>query len=171
MKIAVGSTNPSKIQAVREAFYELFGEVQVRGIPVVSDVAAQPFHEEVMQGAVNRAEKAITVTGADFGVGIEGGIIQLGGRWYNLGFVAIIDKAGQLGTGTSGLFECPSTILEQVKRGKELGDVMDEVTGRKETEKEEGAIGIFTKGTVKRTDLYKHGVFMALVPFLTQGVF
>ena len=113
----------------------------------------------------------VTGTGADFGVGIEGGIIQLGGRWYNLGFIAIIDKAGHWGTGTSGWFECPPTILEQVKQGRELGAVMDDVTGRKETKKEEGAIGIFTKGTVKRTDLYKHGVFMALVPFLTQGGF
>jgi non-canonical (house-cleaning) NTP pyrophosphatase len=48
---------------------------------------------------------------------------------------------------------------------------MDDLTGRKDTKTKEGAIGIFTKGTVKRKDLYKHGIFMALVPFLTPGMF
>jgi non-canonical (house-cleaning) NTP pyrophosphatase len=48
---------------------------------------------------VNRAQKALQVTGTEFGVGIEGDIMQLGERWYNLGFVAIIDKGWDEGNG------------------------------------------------------------------------
>ena len=171
MKVTVGSTNPIKIQAVREAFQEMLGRGDVIGVQVESDVADQPLNEEVVEGAVNRAKKALKLTGAEFGVGIEGGIIKLGKKWYNLGFVTIIDKKGRRGTGTSGWFECPPKILEQLKRGRELGDVMDELTGRKNTKTQDGAIGIFTKGKVPRKDLYKHGVFMALIPFLSTGVF
>jgi len=171
MKVAVGSTNPVKIQAVTEAFQEMLNGGDVIGIQVKSDVSDQPFNEEVLEGAVNRAEKALKLTGAEFGVGIEGGVIQLGEKWYNLGFVTIIDKKGRRGTGTSGWFECPPKILDQLKRGRELGDVMDELTGMKNTKMQNGAIGIFTKGKVPRKDLYKHGIFMALIPFLSTGVF
>ena len=45
--------------------------------------------------------------------------MKLGGRWYNLGFITITDKKGRIGTGTSW-FECPSNILEEIKKGKEL---------------------------------------------------
>ena len=171
MKVAVGSTNPIKIQAVMEAFQEMFDEVEVRGIEVDSHFSDQPFKEEVIKGSINRAEGALQRSGADFGVGIEGGIMQLGDKWYNLGFVAIVNRAGKIGTGTSGWFECPPLILGQLKHGRELGEVMDDLTGRVDTKKQEGAIGVFTKGKVTRKDLYKHGVFMALVPFLSPELF
>jgi len=171
MKLAVGSTNPIKIQAVMEAFKETFGDVEVRGIKVDSKVSDQPFKDEVIKGSVNRAKNALKLTGADFGIGIEGGVMKLGERWYNLGFVAIVDQEGGMGTGTSGWFECPPIILELLKSGRELGEVMDDLTGRRDTKKQEGAIGVFTKGKVSRKDLYKHGVFMALVSFLSPEVF
>jgi inosine/xanthosine triphosphatase len=171
MKVAVGSTNPIKIQAVMEAFQETFGDVEVRGIKVDSEVSDQPFKDEVIKGSVNRAKNVLKLIDADFGIGIEGGVMKLGERWYNLGFVAIVDREGGMGTGTSGWFECPPTILELLKSGRELGEVMDDLTGRTDTKKQEGAIGIFTKGKVSRKDLYKHGVFMALISFLSPEVF
>jgi inosine/xanthosine triphosphatase len=171
MRVAVGSTNPVKIHAVRETFQEVFGVVEVIGLRVDSGVSSQPFKEEVIEGSVKRARNALKVTDADLGVGIEGGVMRLGERWYNLGFVAIVDREGVMGTGTSGWFECPLSILGKLKDGKELGEVMDELMGRKDTKKQEGAIGIFTKGRVSRKDLYKHGILMALAPFLSPEVF
>jgi len=50
--------------------------------------------------------------------------------------------------------------------GEELGDLMDELTGQKNTKKGKGAIGFFTRGLVTRSDLYEHGVLMALAKFL-----
>ena len=107
MRVVVGSINPVKIQAVAEGFQEIFGKVEVVGVKVDSGVSGQPFKEEVIEGSVNRAVNALKLTGADFGVGIEGGVIKLGEKWYNLGFVAIVDREGKIGTGTSGWFECP----------------------------------------------------------------
>jgi inosine/xanthosine triphosphatase len=172
MKVAVGSTNPVKIQAVKEVFKEVFGkEVEIIGVKADSRVSTQPFKEDVIKGSVNRAENALKLTDADFGVGIESGVMKFGEKWYNLGFITIVDRKGNIGTGTSGWFECPSGILKELENGKELGQVISEITGRVDMQRQDGAIGIFTKGKVTRKELYKHGVFMALAKFLSPEIF
>ncbi|MEW6222829.1 MAG: inosine/xanthosine triphosphatase [Candidatus Hadarchaeota archaeon] len=172
MKVAVGSTSPPKVKAVENVFRHAFGKVEVKGVDVDSGVPMQPFHAgEITGGAITRAKAALNVTRADYGVGIEGGVTKFGGKWYNLGFVAIVDKKGRVGTGTSGWFECPPGILRELKRGRELGDVMDGLVGEKDTKKRGGAIGIFTRGMVSRKALYEHGVWMALSLFLAVEFF
>ncbi|MCD6547660.1 MAG: inosine/xanthosine triphosphatase [Nanoarchaeota archaeon] len=170
MKVVVASKNPVKINAVKEVFSEIFGDVEVYSKEVDSGVPNQPFNEETIKGAINRAEKAMDKD-FDFSVGIEGGIIKLGDKYYNLGFIAILDKNGNLCTGTSGWFECPEKVLKEIKKGKELGQVMDEFIGEKDVKKKQGAIGVFTKGKVTRKELYKHGIYMALCRFLNKEVF
>lgn len=172
MKVAVGSANPVKIQAVREVFRDVFREkVEITSVKVDSGVSMQPFKEDMIKGALNRAKNALKLTNADFGVGIESGVMKFGEKWYNLGFIVIVDKKENVGTGTSGWFECPISVLRELKRGKELGQVMSEITGQPSLQKREGAIGIFTRGRVTRKDLYKHGLFMALVRFLSPEIF
>ena len=139
----------------------------VIGRDICSGVAKQPFKEEVIRGAINRAESALKLIKADFGIGIEGDVIKPGKKWYNLGFIVVINGDGKIGTGTSGWFECPSEILKKLKNGKELGEIIDELTRKKDAKNREGAIVFFAKGKVVRKDLYKHGVFMVLVPFLS----
>jgi len=172
MKVAVGSTNPVKIQSVKEVFNEVFGkEVEIVSVKADSRVSNQPFKEDIIQGSVNRAKNALKLTDADFGVGIESGVMKFGEKWYNLGFIAIIDKKGNMGTGTSGWFECPSGVLKELENGKELGQVISAMTGIVDVQRQEGAIGIFTKGKVTRKELYKHGIFMALAKFLSPEIF
>jgi inosine/xanthosine triphosphatase len=172
MKVVVGSTNPVKIQAVKEVFNEVFGkEVEVISVKVDTGVSNQPFKEDIIEGSVNRAKSALKLTDADFGVGIESGVMKFGEKWYNLGFITIVDEKGNMGTGTSGWFECPSGILKELENGKELGQVISEITGIVDVQRREGAIGVFTKGKVTRKELYKHGIFMALVKFLSPEIF
>ncbi|MEM3402343.1 MAG: inosine/xanthosine triphosphatase [Candidatus Hadarchaeales archaeon] len=172
MKVCVGSTNPTKVMAVERVFSRIFRGVKVVGMDVNPGVSIQPMSErEIVRGAIGRAKMALKAGDGDFGVGIEGGVARFGGRWYNLGFVAIVDKRGRIGTGTSGWFECPPKILRELKKGRELGDVMDDLTGRKNTKRSEGAIGIFTRGAVDRTSLYEHAVWMALCRFLSPEFF
>ena len=168
MKVAVGSRNPAKVSAVKEAFTEQFGEEpEVISLSIDSKVSNQPLKRDTINGAYNRAKGALEATGADYGVGIEGGLMKLGDRWYALGFVVIVDRLGNKGTGTSGWFECPKIILQEIEKGKELGDVADKISGRK-LAKEEGAIGFLTRNHVSRKDLYRHGVYMALVPLMNK---
>ena len=115
MRVAIGSRNPVKVSAVEEVFSKVFGSVEVASVEVDPGVPAQPFGLETLRGAENRARRALGVSGADYGVGIEGGLLELGGRWYNLGFIVIIDSSGFMGTGTSGWFELPPNFLEKLR--------------------------------------------------------
>lgn len=165
MLVAVGSTNPVKVEAVRRAFSTLW-EAEVRGVEVDSGVSPEPIGEEAIKGAMIRARKAMSLLNADYGVGIEGGVFHLGGRYYCAGFVWVERKDGVHGTGTSGWFECPKSFLSRLLIGVELGDLMAEISGKAEIKREEGAIGYFTREKVSRTDLYTHGVLMALTKFI-----
>ena len=74
-QVSVGSTNPTKVGAARRIFAELFPDLEVIGISVPSGVPDQPVGEEAtIQGALNRAKAALAATGAEWGVGLEGGV-------------------------------------------------------------------------------------------------
>lgn len=165
MLVGVGSTNPVKLEAVRRAFSK-FWEVEVKGVKVESGVSDEPIGIEAIEGARNRAREALRILNADFGVGIEGGIFHLFGKYYCAGFVWIERRDGASSSGTSGWFECPMSFLPELLRGRELGSLMAELSGKPDIKREEGAIGFFTRGAVNRVDLYTHGVLMALAKFV-----
>jgi len=84
LRIAVGSTNPAKIRAVRQAFKRCCTSelpLDIQGYSVESEVPDQPFGDaETCQGSKNRAAAAfkayIASTGVTphFGIGMEGGL-------------------------------------------------------------------------------------------------
>ncbi len=165
--VALGSKNPVKREATERAFGRAFGKVKVIPVKVSSGVPPQPVGEQALIGALNRASMALKlVSNARFGVGIEGGLLKFSGSYYLAGFVAIIERSGRTSTGTSGWFECPRAFVNRLINGEELGDLMDELTGEKGTKFRQGAIGFFTRGIVTRSELYEHGVLMALAKFL-----
>lgn len=168
MRVAVGSTNPVKVSATRQVFNEVFGCVDIVPTQVDSKMPAQPFEDETMRGAENRAREALARREADYGVSIEGGIAELAGRSYNLGSVVVIDKSGFVGTGTSGWFEIPRKYLGELRAGRELADVVDEHLGTRGVGRALGAVGVFTGSRVTREDLYVHGLYMALIPHLNR---
>jgi len=92
---------------------------------VASGVSAQPMSdEESIEGATNRAKASLAATpSADFGVGMEGGIHKLGDKWYECGWIAVIDKKGTIGIGSSARFELSGKIMKEILAGKELATV------------------------------------------------
>ena len=76
MRIHVGSLNPVKINAVKRMFAYVFPDrdLDVVGVDVHSGISEQPFDEETLSGALNRARQALD--DAELAVGIEGGLIQ-----------------------------------------------------------------------------------------------
>src|SRR2546428_13855437 len=71
MRVGVGTANPVKVRAVRRVMASLSLRARVRGVRVRTEVPEQPFGDEALQGAMNRAKAAIGT--GDFGVGIEAG--------------------------------------------------------------------------------------------------
>jgi len=88
MHVAVGSTNPVKVDAVRTAFGTAFEQnlgdaLNVCGFDVPSGVADQPWGDDATRaGALNRAVSAAAAfsaahgRGPDFAVGLEGGALD-----------------------------------------------------------------------------------------------
>ncbi|MBI1878034.1 MAG: DUF84 family protein, partial [Chloroflexi bacterium] len=101
----------------------------------------------------------------------EGGIIQLYGRWFAFGCMAIGDAQGRLGFGASPLFELPEWIAHELLTGKELGEVIDHLTGDHNTRQKGGAIGLLTQGVMDRKTLYVQGIIVALVPFMNDQLY
>jgi inosine/xanthosine triphosphatase len=97
--------------------------------------------EESILGATNRAKAALAQhADAAFGVGMEGGLHKLSDRWYECGWIAVVDKAGKVGLGSSARFECSKKIVDEILKGKELADVIDELTGLQDVRSSQGAM-------------------------------
>ncbi len=73
MKVVVGSKNKTKVGAVEK----VWKDATITSLSVPSGVAAQPFSdEETMQGAINRAKRALEEGEAQIGIGLEGGVMK-----------------------------------------------------------------------------------------------
>lgn len=174
MKVAVGSTNPVKIKAAREAFKDVWSKKKwiVEGIGVSSGVRKQPMSDkESIKGALSRAKKAIKVLKADFGIGIEGGLQKIENKWFDCGWVVVIDKKGKIGIASSLRAHTPPKMLNMVKKGLELGEVDDIFFKKKNSKQAEGHFGLLTKNLVTRTGGYKDAVVMALASFIHPELF
>lgn len=170
MKILVASENPVKIEAVEKAFSNYFEDLSVVGIKTESNVPHQPINSETFVGAQNRAQKLFDLNtekklGADFFVGIEGGIELKHERWFAFGCMCVIDSYGNKSFGTSPHFELPENVTKRLLDREELGDVMDDIMKLENTKQKMGAIGFFTNGVMDRKELYVPGIIAALVPF------
>jgi inosine/xanthosine triphosphatase len=169
MIVAVGSLNPAKIEAARLAFDAVWpGPVDdLRGFDVSSGVAAQPMTDaEAIRGARNRAARAIALGQADYGVGIEGGLEQTEGSWFNSGWAVVVDRAGREGTGSTLRMQVPLALMDLVLAGQELGEACDLVFGRTNANRSEGFVGLMTGNAIHRTGALCDAVIAALTPFL-----
>lgn len=167
-KVIIASTNPVKIDAARLGFEAMFAgeEFHFQGVDVPSGVSHQPMTDaETLTGARTRAGNAHTAhPGADFWVGIEGGVEDSVRGMHAFAWVVILgrDLTGEARTGT---FQLPPEISRLVRQGVELGHADDLVFQRSNSKQKDGAIGILTDGLIDRTAYYVHAVLLALVPF------
>ena len=172
MKVAVGSTNPLKVEGVKRAFLQYFDDVEVEGFKVESGVKDQPFNVEVVRGAMNRAFNAYRES-YDFSVGVEAGLFSM--KNTITGFldfqVAVIYDGRKMSIGFGPGFEYPPMVVESVLGGYEVGKIMEKITGIRSIGKKYGAIHFLTKGKISRVDLTKIAVTMALIPWINKKLY
>ncbi len=170
MQIALGSTNQAKVAAVRKVVARIFPAAVVHALPVQVDVPAQPIGDEQTQaGAVARARAALQSTGADLGIGLEGGLRTTTAGWALCSWAAVVDKRGALGVGGSGILLLPRPIVERVLAGEELGPLMDELAQQTGTRHNLGASGVLTGGLVDRGRIFEEALICALAPWLHEA--
>ncbi|MCH1772256.1 MULTISPECIES: DUF84 family protein [Metallosphaera] len=167
MLVCVGSTNPVKLEAVRDAIKEIGKEWEVKGVQVSSNVSEQPWCNETLVGARNRAINALIQDGCDVGVGIEGGVCWERERIVAFAAIYVVNREKE-NFSYSPAFTLSNELAKLVIRGKELGEATDIVYGKTNTKHGEGAVGMLTR-IVDRKRLYKDAVILALYPFYIES--
>lgn len=174
MKIAVGSQNPVKINAVKRAFKLVWpkNKFEVIGVKVPSGVSDQPMSDkESIKGAKARAIRSMKEIKADFGVGLEGGLQSIGKLWFDCGWAVVIDRHGKEGIGSSARMLTPEKIMKLIRKGKELGEANDILFKTKFSKQAQGHFGLMTNSIVTRTDAYVDSFVFALSRFLHPKLF
>jgi inosine/xanthosine triphosphatase len=168
--VAVGSTNPVKVAAVRAVLERVAPRAQVEPIGVASEVPAQPWgDDETIRGARTRARAAMAALGAELGVGIEGGVVEdADGAVRTCAWAAVVTRDGRSGIGGSLAMPLPPAVAALLREGRELGDAMDRLTGLHDVKRGQGAVGVLTAGLVDRRGAYEVLLAYALAPFLAE---
>jgi inosine/xanthosine triphosphatase len=167
MRIAVGSTNPVKFNAVKQVLSVVYADAIFEAIGSESGVRAQPWgDEETRRGAWNRARVALQVAQSDLGIGLEGGVQETEFGLMTCAWCVIVGQDGLIGVGGSACTLLPEPIAEAVRRGLELGVAMDRLTGQQDSKYGLGAIGLLTNGLSSRQEAYVALIKMAMSPFV-----
>lgn len=191
MIIFVGSTNPVKISAVKQVFSTIFPNknITVKNLEVSSEVSNQPIElNNVVKGAVKRAQNALKKAKRIFptyfenedkneeifSIGIEAGLVSIPftiSGYLDYQFCAIIDKTGKISIGSNSGWEYPREVINSIinNRDLEIADIMAKISGDDDIKHHGGAIGYFSKGKLKREELTRQGIFMALIPWMNRN--
>ncbi|TCP32030.1 inosine/xanthosine triphosphatase [Scopulibacillus darangshiensis] len=155
--IGIGSQNPAKIKAVERLIALKQLDYTVESLSVPSGVSDQPMtDEETLAGAVNRAEAVLQQSDAVIGIGLEGGIMEIGNQVFVCNWGALADKMGRIYTAGGARIKLPDLLVTEIREGRELGVVIDDYTQKLNVRKKEGTVGILTKGLVTRDDMFFH---------------
>ncbi|WP_339062157.1 inosine/xanthosine triphosphatase [Tepidibacillus marianensis] len=170
IRVGVGSKNPAKIEAVRFAFETMGYKVELVGFDVPSGVSEQPFSdEETIRGAMNRAKAVmenLKDINLDYAVGLEGGVVETPYGFFLCNWGAVMNPAGELGIGGGQRVQLPEIIVKGLQNGKELGDLIDPITGKDNVRKKEGTIGVLTQNHITRSAMFKDVVICSFARFL-----
>jgi len=174
MKINVGSKNPVKIEAVKEAFSLYFNDLIVKGFKVDSKVIPQPKKlEEITKGAINRSIGCFN--DCNYSVGIESGIFPVNEaltNYMNISCSVIYDGKRIVGIGLSPGFEYPNFVIEEIfGKKREVAKIFDEKFKTLNIGKEGGAISILSNGKYLRKELHRVGTIMALLPIINKELY
>ncbi|WP_232700124.1 DUF84 family protein [Brevibacillus daliensis] len=166
--IVLGSKNKAKLESVRSAT-----GVEPICVQVPSGVSEQPlFEEETIHGAIQRAKNAFAaVPDSEIGLGLEGGLAfdsQFTQQWYLISVCAAWNgKDLYIGKGLS--FPIPNKIGEAMRTpGRELRNVIDELSGTTGSNHQGGAYSFFTNGRITRSQIFELAVTAALTPFQSR---
>ena len=170
MIINVGSTNPVKIEAVRETlvlYPRIFEDFKIRPIDVTSGVSEQPKSlEETIEGAMNRAKKAVGY--CDYSFGLESGLMEVPfTKTGSMEFCSCVIYNGKnYALGLSSAFEFPIKVTQMIHdQGIDANEAFYKcgLTENPKMGSSEGAIGMLTNGKVTRKDYTKQAIQMALI--------
>jgi inosine/xanthosine triphosphatase len=157
MDFIIGSTNQAKVKAAMTVIESHFTGSNLSEVKVPSGVKEQPFgDEETRTGALNRAANAANRVKGAIGIGLEGGVKVLGAEMFLCNWGALVLPDGTSFTAAGAQIPLPEEIASELRKGRELGVVVDEYFQMNGIRHSEGAIGMFTAQAVTRDKLFEH---------------
>jgi len=179
--IALGSDRAAKIMAVRASVARVatidpeWANVNVVARRVETSAPSMPLTDwQLMEGARERALAARDSLlsrrlEADIYVGLEGGFhsISIGGEWHTfLRGWAYATDGERSAFGAAPSISVPSEIVKNVVQGRrELGAVIDDVTGARDVRSKQGTWGVLTRDLVTRSMSFELALIAAFAPF------
>ena len=164
-RVAIGTESPIKIRAVKHAFDRLGLSIEILPCKAHSGVNMQPIGlKEMEKGAGNRAADAVdTYPEADFHIGIEKGLVNQSGHWFDPTCVVILAPGGELSIAYGAFFPVPGWMAEEAvqhKTDRDIGIIVQRRAGGGEKD----AMYYLSEGNIRREELLSQAVICALVP-------
>jgi len=185
--IALGSDRAAKIMAVRASVARVatidpdWANANVVARRVEISAPAMPLTDwQLMEGARERAlavrdslhSRRLT---ADIYVGLEGGFhsISIGGEWHTfLRGWAYATDGERAAFGAAPSISVPAEIVKNVVQGRrELGMVIDEVSGGRDVRSKQGAWGVLSRDLVTRSMSFEVALIAAFAPFYNPKLY
>lgn len=170
MIVRVGSTRPAKVEGTREALQRLarvapqFADFTLQAHDLTDIAPRQPMSlEEILEGATMRASRILDPE-TEFAVGVEGGLHEVKPGVWSLQTWAAVTDGNRWGMGAGPALVLPRLVVDRVKAGEELGDVIDTLAGES-VRGTRGAWGVLTCGLIGRQDAFRLAVIAAFAPF------
>lgn len=182
--ICVGSFNPTKVSAVKNAFSQYFKDFDIINIKAKSNIPKQPIGMElILKGAKNRANQALNylinekhINSDILGIGIEAGLVNVTlakTNYMDFQFCVILDEKKNLTLGSGIAFEYPQSVINEIFSNKqsEVGTIVGKLANNMNLKNESGAIGYLSKEIIKRTDILTQAVICALLPRINRELY
>ncbi len=157
VKIALGSFSSVKEHAVLRAIMTLNVNSEIRAIKCSSGVPDQPFGEETVAGATNRAMAAHSAYPNRLAIGIESGLFELlDHTWVDRSIIVFVRSDGSTLTVHSEDVGCPEwAVLKALaarRRGQDMtaGKIIAEELGCKH---DDWYVAVHGSGTKTRFDI------------------
>lgn len=169
MKLAIGTTSELKIRALKKALDEMGIEADVSSIKTESGVSNQPFgYEETTNGARNRALAALGNGIYDMAMGVESGLMKIGGNYFDIACIIIETKERVESISYSSGYFTPKWIVDEIKEQKtEYGHITQRLSG--DTEKD--PLKYFSKNKMSREELLTQAIKIALVKAFNNDMY
>ncbi len=171
MNVLIATKNQGKIEGAKKALEHYFTDIEIKGIPVESNVSEQPVNDEIYNGAKNRVKNLKEYAkenniNADLYLGVESGINNSLGRWMITNIAVIEDNKGFESYGTSPSFPVPDRLVEDII-DTDLSQVMNKIfTKDDERHNKGGGIQLLTHNEISRIDLTEYAFIMALTKYI-----
>ena len=187
MKIALGTTRALKIDAVRVAAMRVaeidsgWCDAEIISMSVETDSPAMPItDQELLIGAKSRAEAVRKLLEqenktAHLYVGLEGGFhtIELENQRYTfLRGWAFVTNGSRGNFGASPSIPVPDSIVKRViEDNRELGEIIDEVSGEIDVRSRQGSWGVFSRDLLARSTSFELALIAAFAPFYNAKLY